>query len=78
MAKDYMKSGEIRQGDSLHFDGKGFYTRNKKLTLWQRFREFMGWHKPTSGTYQHDGASMHSICQYCGKDIMQDSQGGWF
>jgi len=27
MSKDYMKSGEIRQGDSLHFDGVGYYTR---------------------------------------------------
>ena len=43
--------------------------------IWIRFREFMGWHKPI-GNYHHDGASMHSTCLYCGKDIMQDSQGG--
>lgn len=27
MSKDYMKPGELREGDSLHFDGVGYYTR---------------------------------------------------
>lgn len=25
-----------------------------------------------------DGASMCSHCRFCGKEIMQDSQGNWF
>lgn len=48
---------------------------------WIRFREFMGWHTPdkgAKGTQWFDGASVHAICKNCGKDIMQDSQGGWF
>ncbi len=36
------------------------------------------WHKPKPATGSFDGASFHSECKFCGKDIMQDSQGGWF
>ena len=25
-----------------------------------------------------DGCSKHNHCKYCGKEIMQDSQGNWF
>lgn len=47
---------------------------------WARFSEFMGWHRPVKDPNKQyfDGASHHSTCRYCGKDIMQDSQGGWF
>ena len=45
--------------------GKGFY------------HDILGWHKP-DGTEGFDGCSRHSICKYCGKNIMQDSQGNWF
>lgn len=50
------------------------------MMMWARFRELMGWHRPVSDPNigHFDGASQHSICRYCGRDIMQDSQGGWF
>ncbi len=39
----------------------------------------LGWHTPLyEEGLTHDGASFHSRCWYCGKDIMQDSQGNWF
>jgi len=49
----------------------------KQLNLWQKFREFMGWHKPTDERIVA-GINLKSTCQYCGKSIMRDSQGGWF
>lgn len=39
--------------------------------------DLMGWHKPDN-TYSFDGCSEHSHCRFCGKEIMQDSQGNWF
>ena len=41
------------------------------------YHNIMGWHMPTEDRHS-DGFSMHSTCKYCGKDIMQDSQGNWF
>lgn len=38
MRKNYMKNGEIREGNSLHYDGKGFYTgngRSSKSSSWK-------------------------------------------
>ncbi len=40
--------------------------------------KFLGWHKPKSGIGGFDGCSFTSICKYCGKEIMRDSQGNWF
>jgi hypothetical protein len=41
--------------------------------------EFMGWHEPAeSGDVYFDGLSFHTHCKYCGKEILQDSQGNWF
>lgn len=41
------------------------------------YHDLMGWHQPdNSGSF--DGCSEHSRCKYCGKEIMQDSQGNWF
>ena len=37
----------------------------------------LGWHKPND-TMVFDGVSWGSTCKYCGKAIMQDSQGNWF
>lgn len=34
--------------------------------------------RPANPHWGWDGASFHSTCGYCGKDIMRDSQGGWF
>lgn len=39
----------------------------------------LGWHKPRAiGSMYCDGSSLHSVCRYCCKEIMQDSQGNWF
>ena len=43
------------------------------------FHDVLLWHKPAKNSKQSfDGCSIHSICKYCGKEIMQDSQGNWF
>lgn len=41
------------------------------------WHDIMGWHKPDESDY-YDGCSVHSHCRFCKKEIMQDSQGGWF
>lgn len=41
------------------------------------FHGVLGWHKPNDITWS-DGCSEHSVCRFCGNDIMQDSQGNWF
>ena len=38
---------------------------------------FMKWHIPEETEF-FDGLSFHSKCKFCGKNIMQDSQGNWF
>lgn len=44
MKKEYMKSGEIREGSSLHFDGVGFSTQPSvnhfKINKWMRKQGF--------------------------------------
>jgi hypothetical protein len=37
----------------------------------------MGWHK-SNGTATFDGCSLHSVCPYCEREVLQDSQGNWF
>ena len=41
------------------------------------YHDVLGWHKPTDEK-EFDGYNTHSHCKYCGKGIMQDSQGNWF
>lgn len=41
------------------------------------YHDIMEWHKPCEKE-SFDGASFHSYCKFCGKEIMQDSQGNWF
>jgi hypothetical protein len=38
----------------------------------------MDWHRPHSMDVGFDGASAHSNCKYCGRKVLQDSQGNWF
>ena len=41
--------------------------------------KIMGWHNGDSkSNMSFDGCSVHSQCSRCGKEVMQDSQGGWF
>lgn len=52
---------------------------NRKGT--SRIRKFLcnvlGWHKPDNYIL-FDGFLLHSVCRYCKKKIMEDSQGNWF
>lgn len=41
------------------------------------YHDILGWHQP-DGRQDFDGCSVTSRCKYCGKEIMQDSQGNWF
>lgn len=41
------------------------------------YHDVLGWHKPIDKEW-FDGCNTHSHCKYCGKEIMQDSQGNWF
>lgn len=42
------------------------------------YHDVLGWHRPDSSTHWSDGCNEHATCKYCGKNIMQDSQGNWF
>lgn len=40
--------------------------------------KYFGWHNGNSGDKSFDGCSVHAVCDKCGKEVMQDSQGNWF
>lgn len=42
------------------------------------YHDFLHWHRPDDSPIRSDGCSNHCVCRYCGKEIMQDSQGNWF
>jgi len=45
---------------------------------WHHIRcHTLGWHSP-GDPLSFDGCSYVSICRYCNKKILQDSQGNWF
>lgn len=39
--------------------------------------KYLDWHRPASIEY-HDAVNAESKCKYCGRSIMEDSQGNWF
>ena len=41
------------------------------------YHDVLGWHKPIDEHWP-DELNMHSVCKYCGKHIVRDSQGNWF
>lgn len=41
------------------------------------FHDRLGWHMPNNKR-TFNGYNVCSECKYCGKEIMQDSQGNWF
>lgn len=41
------------------------------------YHDILQWHLPND-TQSFDGCSFCSHCKYCGKEILQDSQGNWF
>jgi hypothetical protein len=42
------------------------------------YHDFLHWHRPDDSPEWSDGCSVHCVCKYCQKEIMQDSQGNWF
>lgn len=42
------------------------------------YHDILGWCEPDGKGKTFDGCSIHARCRFCGKDIMQDSQGNWF
>lgn len=42
------------------------------------YHGILKWHQPDDSPKRFDGLTVHAKCKYCGKDIMQDSQGNWF
>lgn len=52
-----------------------------KCTAFRPFKhlchDIYGWHEPADKV-GFDGASFTAVCKYCGKPILQDSQGNWF
>lgn len=62
------------------FGGFFILTGGLYLSLgWFKFfyHGLLGWHRPDD-TLECDGVNIKSTCKYCGKEIMQDSQGNWF
>lgn len=53
-----------------------WYIHPFKAMTWF-YHDIMGWHKPDDSV-GFDGASFTSRCRFCGKEILQDSQGNWF
>ena len=41
------------------------------------FHDILHWHEP-NGKICLNGINLESKCKYCGKEIIQDSQGNWF
>lgn len=39
--------------------------------------DVLEWHEPDEKK-SFDGCSFHSRCKWCGREILQDSQGNWF
>lgn len=48
-----------------------------KFKIGKFFCKWLHWHRPI-GWVKIVGINTKSICKYCEKEIMQDSQGNWF
>ena len=53
------------------------YLVTKGKVFKQFYHNILEWHLPNE-EQGFDGCSFHSTCKFCGKEIMQDSQGNWF
>lgn len=42
------------------------------------YHDVLEWHLPNDEPQEFDGCNTHAHCKFCGKEIMQDSQGNWF
>jgi len=53
--------------------------KNVTFKIGKFFCRWLHWHAPDSSIWSAPGdINIHSICKYCGKEIMMDSQGNWF
>jgi hypothetical protein len=52
----------------------------EKLGLFKWFyHDMLHWHEPDQNKEMSwHGINLHATCKYCGKEIIQDSQGNWF
>jgi hypothetical protein len=71
-------TGSFVVGSALALDFIGSYLYSKFGFLRIYYHDLLGWHQPSDSSRYFDGCSEHNTCKYCGKDIMQDSQGNWF
>ena len=42
------------------------------------YHNILNWHLPDDEPQEFDGCNIHTHCKYCGKEIIQDSQGNWY
>lgn len=64
-------------GFLILFYGSAFlYFRFGLFHRW--YHNVLKWHQPDDTPKWSDGCSAHARCKWCGKEIMQDSQGNWF
>lgn len=53
----------------------------KQTGIWNRLRQWthdvLDWHREVH-VIGHDGCSLQGRCCYCGRRVLQDSQGNWF
>ncbi len=42
------------------------------------YHNMLEWHLPDEKPQEFDGCNTYAHCKFCGKEIMQDSQGNWF
>ena len=54
------------------------YTVSKGRIFNKLGHDVLSWHLPDDKPQKFDGCTIHSHCKFCGKEIMQDSQGNWF
>ena len=59
----------------LFFTCPIIYMKTGKFKYW--YHDILHWHEPDQSII-YKGLNTHSKCKYCGKHIMQDSQGNWF
>ena len=59
----------------LFFTCPIIYMKTGKFKHW--YHDILEWHEPDQSII-YKGLNTHSKCKYCGKHIMQDSQGNWF
>lgn len=60
----------------ITYVGAGLYLKFGFFKFY--YHNLLGWHVPDNSPKWSDGCSTHAVCKYCGREVMQDSQGNWF